>query len=169
MNQIRPAGHADAGEIARIYNHHIRETIVTFEEQEISSQEVAARIEKVASESLPWLVAEDAGVIVGYAYATKWHGRSAYRYSVESTIYLDHRHTGKGTGTRLYGELLAMLRAKPLHVVIGGIALPNPASIALHERLGFAKVAHFKEVGFKFGKWIDVGYWQTSKRERQDG
>ena len=159
---IRPAGSADADAIACIYNHYIRETVVTFEEQEVSTQDMAGRIERLTVASMPWLVAEHAGSIIGYAYAGAWHSRSAYRYSTESTVYLDHDHTGKGTGTRLYEALLAILRTKSLHVVIGGIALPNPASVALHERLGFVKVAHFPEVGFKFGRWVDVGYWQAS-------
>ena len=159
---IRPAGVADADAIARIYNHYIRETVVTFEEEEVSTREIAGRIEQIVGASLPWLVVEHAGSVTGYAYAGAWHLRSAYRYSVESTIYLDHGHTGNGTGTRLYESLLAILRAKSLHVVIGGIALPNAASVALHERLGFKKVAHFREVGFKFGRWVDVGYWQAS-------
>jgi L-amino acid N-acyltransferase YncA len=88
-------------------------------------------------------------------------GRCAYRYSVESTVYLDPSFTGKGVGTRLYERLLASLRASGIHVVIGGIALPNPRSVAFHEKFGLTKAAHFNEVGFKFGEWIDVGYWQA--------
>lgn len=159
---VRPPVSADSEAIARLYNHYIRDTIVTFEEQELSARDMAGRIEQVANASLPWLVAERAGSVIGHAYAAQWHGRSAYRYSVESTVYLDYRHTGKGTGTHLYRELLTMLRHKPIHAVIGCIALPNPASIALHERLGFVKVAHFTEIGYKFGQWIDVGYWQLA-------
>ena len=101
-------------------------------------------------------------MVVGYVSAAKWKGRSAYRFSVESTIYLDHRSTGQGIGTKLYGQLFSILRSRSIHVVIGGIALPNAASVALHERLGFTKVAHFAEVGFKFGRWVDVGYWQVT-------
>jgi L-amino acid N-acyltransferase YncA len=100
------------------------------------------------------------GKVVGYAYASKWKSRSAYRYAVESTVYLDPRFTGQGIGRHLYGSLIAELRQRSLHAVIGGIALPNPASIALHERMGFVKVAHFKEIGWKFNQWIDVGYWE---------
>jgi phosphinothricin acetyltransferase len=147
--------------MARIYNHYIRETVVTFEEQEISAEEIGARLADVTGASLPWLVVEGAADITGYAYATRWNRRSAYRHSTESTIYLDPAHTGTGIGTHLYGELLRVLRARSIHAVLGGIALPNPASIALHERLGFEKVAHLKEVGFKFDRWIDVGYWQA--------
>ena len=158
---IRPAVAADCDAIARIYNYYIRETIITFEEEEISAQDIEVRLAEIARASLPWLIVESAGAIAGYAYASKWKTRHSYRYSAESTIYLDPDQTGRGIGICLYGALLNALRAKSIHVVIGGIALPNPASVALHERLGFTKVAHFKEVGFKFNKWIDVGYWQT--------
>jgi phosphinothricin acetyltransferase len=159
---IRLAASADSESIARIYNHYIRVSVITFEEHDVSSAEMASRVEATLGESLPWLVAEDEGVIVGYAYANKWKVRSAYRFAVESTIYLDHHFTGRGVGTKLYEELLTILRTKSMHVVIGGIAQPNAASIALHERLGFEKVAHFKEVGFKFGRWVDVAYWQLA-------
>lgn len=159
---VRLVSDRDCAAIARIYNHYIRETVITFEEQEISRQDVEARVAEVRGMALPWLVVEDSGDVAGYAYAAKWKGRCAYRYSVESTIYLDPGQIGKGLGTRLYQSLLDSLRPRSVHVVIGGIALPNPASVALHERLGFFKVAHFKEVGFKFSQWIDVGYWQTS-------
>jgi L-amino acid N-acyltransferase YncA len=159
---IRPATVSDSEAIARIYNHYIRESVITFEENEVSPQEMATRVEETMGAMLPWLVVEDHGVVAGYAYANKWKARSAYRFAVESTVYLDQRYTGKGVGTKLYQELLGILRTKSLHVVIGGIAQPNAASVALHERLGFEKVAHFKEVGFKFGQWVDVGYWQLA-------
>ena len=101
-----------------------------------------------------------AGEVVGYAYATKWNRRSAYRFSAEVTVYLDHGRRGRGIGSKLYQQLLPTLQLSGIHVAIGGIALPNNASVALHEKLGFQKVAQFREVGFKFNKWIDVGYWE---------
>jgi phosphinothricin acetyltransferase len=159
---IRSATTADSEAIARIYNHYISESVITFEEDDVSPKEMAGRVQETIGSTLPWLVAEDQGVVVGYAYASKWKARSAYRFAVESTVYPDHQYTGKGVGTKLYEELLGILRTKSLHVVIGGIAQPNPASVALHERLGFEKVAHFKEVGFKFGRRVDVGYWQLA-------
>lgn len=160
--RIRPAVSSDCEAIARIYNYYIRETIVTFEEQEVVGPEITARLTEVVDAGLPWLVAEDPTDVVGYAYANRWKGRCAYRFSAESTIYLDPSRTQLGIGGGLYEALLDALRAKPIHVVIGGIALPNAASVRLHERLGFEKVAHFREVGFKFNRWIDVGYWQRS-------
>ncbi len=103
---------------------------------------------------------DDGGAVVGWAYATAWKARSAYRFSVETTVYVAASHQGRGIGAALYGALLGDLRGRELHSAVGGIALPNPASVALHEKLGFKKIAHFAEVGRKFDRWVDVGYWQ---------
>ncbi|MEO8154598.1 MAG: arsinothricin resistance N-acetyltransferase ArsN1 family B [Rhizobacter sp.] len=159
---IRPAIANDADAIARIYNHYIVNTTITFEEQPVSAQQMAERIGDAQSASLPWLVAEQAGELVGYAYASKWRVRSAYRFSVETTVYLQSGAAGQGLGSLLYQALFAALKERGVHVIIGGIALPNPGSVALHEKCGLKKVAHFEEVGFKFGKWVDVGYWQMT-------
>jgi L-amino acid N-acyltransferase YncA len=165
---IRAATESDAQAIADIYNYYIKNTVVTFEEQPVSQNDIVERIQKVRSSSLPWLVAEDGGVVIGYAYAGKWNARSAYRHTVESTVYLSHLSVSKGWGTRLYQVLFDTLRQKSIHVVIGGITLPNPASIALHEKFGMKQVAHFKEVGHKFGQWLDVGYWQTELKPKAE-
>ena len=149
----------DARAICDIYNHYIKNTIITFEEEPVSTEEMENRILKVTS-SLPWLVYEMNGNVIGYAYADQWKSRSAYRYAVESTIYVNPRFTGQRIGRQLYESLIPELRRRSLHSAIGVIALPNPASIALHEKIGFEKAAHFKEVGWKFNKWIDVGYWE---------
>jgi len=159
---IRPAAPTDAAAIARIYNFYIRSSIVTFEEVEVGADDIAARMDTVALASLPYLVMEEESGIVGYAYAGKFHARSAYRHTVESTIYLDYGARGAGRGRILYKSLLAALRKRPVHAVIAGISLPNPASVALHEKLGFVKVGHYAEVGRKLGCWIDVGHWQLS-------
>ncbi|MGQ4659188.1 arsinothricin resistance N-acetyltransferase ArsN1 family B [Lysobacter sp. F6437] len=160
---IRDATPNDAVALARIYNHYVRDTTITFEETAVSEMDVAARIAEVQSAGLPWLVAEDeTGTVLGHAYASKWKGRCAYRFAVETTVYLDAAAHGRGLGRQLYERLLAELRAIGMHVAIGGIALPNAASIALHERLGFRKVGQFDEVGFKLGRWVDVGYWQLT-------
>ncbi len=129
-------------------------------ETDLTESEMAGRIAEVRGAGLPWLVTEDENGSAGYAYADRWKRRSAYRFSTEVTIYLDPERTGKGLGTTLYRDLLDRLPGCGVHVAIGGISLPNAASVALHERLGFEKVAKFREVGFKFGKWIDVGYWE---------
>ena len=157
---IREAVADDAKAIADIYNYFILNTTISFEEEPVTDTEVAKRIAGVQDAGLPWLVVEQDHKVVGYAYATKWRVRHAYRFAVESSVYLGPEDASKGTGTFLYTALMERLRAKGYHLVIGGIALPNDASIALHEKLGFEKVAHFKEVGFKFDRWIDVGYWQ---------
>jgi phosphinothricin acetyltransferase len=159
---VRPAAAADIDSVARIYNYFIDETTVTFEEAPVSAGEIARRIREVEEASLPWLVAQEGDRVVGYAYAAKWKGRSGYRFSTEVTIYLDHGCVGRGIGSLLYGRLLSRLETRGVHVAIGGIALPNDDSVALHEKFGFAKVAHFREVGFKFGRWLDVGYWQKT-------
>lgn len=122
--------------------------------------EMVQRIEEILASSLPWLVAEASGQVVGYAYASKWKGRCAYPYSVESTVYLAQTHTGKGIGLKLYTALIDAIRACSMHAIIGSVALPNAASIGLHECLGFKKVAHFEQVGYKQDRWVDVGYWQ---------
>lgn len=157
---IRDAISTDALAIAEIYNHYIRNTIVTFEEKDVSESDINSRILEIVEAGLPWLVVEENAEILGYAYGSKWSGRCAYRYSVEITVYLSPSAVSKGLGTQLYNELFSRLKEKSIHIVIGGISLPNAASIALHEKFGMEKVAHFKEVGFKFGEWIDVGYWQ---------
>jgi L-amino acid N-acyltransferase YncA len=159
---IRQALASDAAAISRIYNHYVLDTVITFEEQPVSFGEMTERIAEVTSSSLPWLIAEQDDSLLGYAHASKWKGRCAYRFSVETTIYLAPPCFGRGIGTSLYQLLLKQLRDLGRHVAIGGIALPNAASVALHEKLGFRKVAQFAEVGFKFGKWIDVGYWQLN-------
>ena len=156
---IRPALPADAERISAIYNHYVTETIVTFEERPVTADEMRARIVAVTG-TLPWLVLECDGEVVGYAYAAPWKGRIGYRYTVESSIYLAPGHLGHGFGSTLYGALLEALSPLDVHSVIGGAALPNPASVALHEKLGFEQVARFREVGRKFDRWIDVAYWQ---------
>jgi L-amino acid N-acyltransferase YncA len=165
---IRPANGADAERICAIYNHYIAATTISFEEQAVTAADMAQRIADVNAAKLPWLVMLDGDTLIGYAYATKWRVRAAYRFAVETSVYLDPQHAGKGAGTSLYEALLAELRQRELHLAIGGIAQPNEASVRLHERLGFKKVAHFEEVGLKFGRWIDVGYWQLKLSDDQD-
>ncbi len=158
--EIRDAGAHDAASIAGIYNHFVLNTSISFEEAPVPDAEMAQRIDGVQAGGLPWLVAEQDGAVIGYAYATKWRVRHAYRFSVESSVYLAPASAGTGVGTALYRVLLDRLRDGGYHLVIGGIAQPNPASVAMHEKLGFKKVAQFSEVGFKFGRWTDVGYWE---------
>jgi len=156
---IRPVTDADVQDICNIYNFFVENTAISFEEKIISYNEMEQRI---ATQSIdhPWLVYEDEGKVVAYAYATKWKVRSAYRFTLESTIYMSEDCSGKGIGTKLYQALFDELETRSVRSVMAVIALPNAASVGLHEKMGFEKVAHFKEVGYKHKKWIDVGYWQ---------
>jgi L-amino acid N-acyltransferase YncA len=159
MTKVRSANVADAQAICNIYNYYVTNTTISFEELEVKAPEMSRRIISV-SETFPWLVIENAGIVEGYAYATKWRERSAYRFSVEVSVYLSPLAIGRGCGASLYGALFEQLSKLGVHVLIAGIALPNEKSIKLHEKMGFVKVAHFSEVGFKNNQWVDVAYWQ---------
>jgi phosphinothricin acetyltransferase len=156
LKKVKPE---DAGEIAEIYNYYILNSVVTFEETPIDAEEMRSRILAHISK-YPWFVYEIENQIVGYAYAGVWKTRSAYNQTVESSVYLKQSAINQGIGTILYIELIKQLKDLGIHAVIGGISLPNQASIQLHEKLGFKKIGEFKEVGYKFNKWIDVGYWE---------
>ncbi len=161
---IRNVRKEDAKQICNIYNYYVENTIITFEEEPVSLNEMENIIIEISS-SMPWFVYEEEKRIIGYAYASKWKGRCAYRYSVEATVYVKNDTLGKGIGTKLFKNLLEKLKNKGIHAVLGGIALPNEKSLKLHEKLGFKKTAHLKEVGYKFNKWIDVGYWELIFKE----
>lgn len=156
---IRTVLNKDIREISTIYNYYIENTTITFEEEPISDDEMGKRINEIVP-SYPWLVYEYNETVLGYAYATRWRARAAYRHSVELSIYISKDNLGKGIGKKLYETILAELRKTDVHAVIGGMSLPNEPSEKLHESLGFKKMAEFKEVGYKFQKWIDVGYWE---------
>jgi L-amino acid N-acyltransferase YncA len=161
-HMIRDAEARDAAAVAAIYGHYVLTTTISFEEVPPAAEEMARRIQVAQESRLPWLVAELDGRVVGYAYASKWKERSAYRFSVETSVYLDGAVHRRGIASALYERLLEVLRAAGIHTVIGGIAQPNPASVRLHERFGFEHVALFREVGRKFDRWVDVGYWQRA-------
>lgn len=156
---IENASFIHASEISEIYNYYIKNSCITFEEHEVSEFEMKTRIESV-KKKFPWIVYIEQGKVFGYAYVSDWKSRCAYKYSVESTVYLHPDAKGKKIGTKLYDELLKRLKNSETHAVIAGIALPNAASIALHKKFGFEKVAQFKEVGNKFNQWVDVSYWE---------
>ncbi|MGC6425654.1 MAG: GNAT family N-acetyltransferase [Akkermansiaceae bacterium] len=156
---IRPVTPADAPVLMRIYNHYIEHTVVTFEEILIDAPEMAHRIAEISA-NCPYFVIENENGVHGYAYLSLFRTRRAYQHSYEFSIYLDPAQTEKGYGSLLLEKLIAVAREKNFHALIGGIALPNKASEGLHEKFGFQKVAHFPETGRKFGKWIDVGFWQ---------
>ena len=158
---IRDATPADAAAIAAIYAPMVTDTIISFEEEPPSAEEVAERI----AASHVWLVAEEDGDVVGYAYATRFHPRAAYRWSVEVSIYLAPEARGRGVGRELLTPLLARLREMGFVQAFGGTALPNPASERLLESFGFKKIAHWERVGFKFDAWHDVSWRQLTLQE----
>lgn len=162
MVAIRVANPGDAGAIAAIYAPHVVDGIASFETEAPDANVMVARM--TASEGkLPWLVATDAqGDVLGYAYAARFHPRAAYDWAVETTIYLAGEAQGLGVGQLLYGALIAALVAQGFTQAVALISLPNPASAALHERLGFARTGTFDAVGYKHGRWIDVGVWQRA-------
>lgn len=161
---IRNAAAGDAEALCDIYNHYVQRTVITFEEEPVSAAEMAERIRTVTAR-FPWLVYEQHGKVVGFAYASQWKERTAFRRTVEGSVYVSHSAAGRGIGTRLYEALISRLRGQGVHSVIGGIALPNPQSVKLHEKLGFEKAGHFADAGWKFEQWIDLGYWQLTLSE----
>ena len=158
---IREATPADAAAIAAIYAPMVTDTIISFEEEPPSAEEMAERI----AASHVWLVAEEDGKVVGYAYAAPFHPRAAYRWAVEVSIYLAPEARGRGVGKDLLAPLLERLREMGFVQAFGGTALPNPASERLLESFGFKKIAHWERAGFKFDAWHDVSWRQLTLRE----
>ena len=156
---IRPVQLSDAAAIARIYQHYVTETTISFEAEPPAESDIAARIQKITARH-SWLVYESEGVLSGYAYTSAFRARSAYQATVESTIYLDQAAIGRGIGRELYQALLDDAALKGYREALGVIALPNDLSVKLHEKLGFVKVAHLEKIGHKFNQWIDVSLWQ---------
>jgi phosphinothricin acetyltransferase len=156
---IRKATPEDAAGIVNIYNYYVENTTVTFETEPVSTEEMRNRIVSV-SENYPCLVYEENGNVAGYCYAGLWKKRYAYRHTVESTVYIDKNFQQKGIGKALMIKLLEELRKFNLHAVIACITIPNEKSVSLHEKLGFRQVSEFKEVGYKFERWLDVGDWE---------
>lgn len=158
---IRRATAGDAARIAEIYNWYILNTIITFETDVVSPQEMTNRVQEKTTKH-DWLVGEVNQEIIGYAYYGPFRARAAYNHTVESTIYLSQESIGKRFGRALYAQLFESVKDRGFREVIGVIALPNPQSIALHRGMGFAEVGVLKSVGYKFGRYIDVGLWQRS-------
>ena len=158
-HDIIPAEEKHALQLCKIYNHYVRDTVVTFDLEEKDEEYFKDEISQLSKE-FPYQVAVHGDIVLGYAYAKAWKRRSAYKNTVESTIYMSPEYTSKGIGYHLYLNLVEQLKKKGVHSIIAGISLPNVTSVRLHEKVSFHKVAHFREVGFKFNKWIDVGYWE---------
>lgn len=158
---LRAVVESDAAALCAIYNPYVRDTVISFEQAPVTEAQMAQRIRDYTSQ-YPWLVAEIGNKVVAYAYATRWRTRAAYDATLESTIYVDAAYTGRGIAKPLYLALLRELKSRGVHAVVGCIALPNDASVTLHEKCGFVKVAHFPQVGRKFERWVDVGFWQVT-------
>jgi L-amino acid N-acyltransferase YncA len=157
---IRDADSAgDAAACAAIYAPFVRSSATSFEEQPPTAEEFAARIGRTAL-THPWLVAEREGVAIAYAYACPHRERPAYRWAVDVSIYVADGCRGVGVGRRLYGALFERLRSQRYRTACAGITLPNEASAAFHESLGFVPVGVFRGIGWKAGAWRDVGWWQ---------
>ncbi|MDO5970528.1 GNAT family N-acetyltransferase [Flavivirga aquimarina] len=156
---IRSVHIDDTEQLLEIYNYYVLNSIVTFDDEALPLHTFKDKITKINAD-YPFIVFEENNEILGYAYGSKWRPKPAYKHTVESTVYVKHGVLGKQIGSKLYTELLSQLRQQNYHIVLGGLTLPNDASVKLHEKFGFEKVAHFKEVGLKFGEWLDVGFWQ---------
>ena len=159
MQTIRKVTLEDAEAIQEIYNYYILNSIVTFDEEVKTLDEIKYKITDTI-EKYPWFILEENGELIAFTYANQWKDKSAYDQSVEGTIYIKNKNEGKGIGTTLYTYLINNLKSNGYHSILGVISLPNDSSVILHEKLKFEKVAHFKEIGKKFNRQIDVGCWQ---------
>ena len=165
---IRLANAGDAEALAAIYQPFVEQSRVSFEEVAPSAEEMAGRIVGPQPGMHPWLVAEEEGRLHGFAASSPFRSRRAYRWSVETGIYVDEQSHGRGIGRKLLAALVELLTRQGYVAAIGAIALPNEASVRLHEALGFDPAGVYRRTGFKMGEWIDVGLWQKDLAARSD-
>lgn len=165
MGSIRLADARDAAAVAAVYRPFVDSTVISFETEPPDEREMRGRILDTL-ETFPWLVYESDGAVVGYAYATKHRVRAAYRWSVDTAVYIDAAHHRRGIGRGLYASLFAILAQQRYVNAYAGITLPNPASVGLHEAAGFQPVGIYRQVGHKLGAWHDVGWWELALRDR---
>ena len=163
---IRLAIGADAAALASVYRPYVENSVISFEESAPDAAEMARRIAGELPGMHPWLLAEEDGRVLGYGASAPFRTRRAYRWTVETGIYLTRGATGRNVGYALLSALLGVLERQSYVAAIGAIALPNPASVALHEKLGFTYSGTYRQVGFKFGQWLDVGLWQKDLAPR---
>lgn len=163
---IRLATIYDAEQILEIYAPYVETTNISFETIVLSKEEMETRIKRIL-ENNPWIVFEEDKYILGYAYASKHRERAAYKWAVDTSIYIRQDHRGKGIGKALYTALISILKLQGYCNVYAGICLPNEASVGLHEYFGFKKIAHFNKVGYKFGQWHDVGWWELFLKQHK--
>ncbi|HFI0145924.1 TPA: N-acetyltransferase family protein [Streptococcus suis] len=167
MINIRSAQIEDAADLVTIYAPYVETTAITFETEVPTVEDFASRIKKTL-EKFPYLVAEEEGALVGYAYASTYYARAAYDWTVELSVYVSKEARGKGIGSLLYDALEEELTARGFKNFLACIALPNPASLALHKKRGYEQVAHFKNVGYKFDTWHDIVWLQKSLVGKQN-
>ena len=160
---IRSVHIDDASALLDIYNYYVLNTTVNFDIDPLSLETFTDKINHIVSE-YPYIVYEENNEILGFAYGSRFRPRPAYNYTSESTVYVKHTAHGKQIGSKLYAELIRLLKETDLHTVLGVLTVPNEASINLHEKFGFEQVAHLKEVGLKFGEWQNIGIWQLKLR-----
>ena len=158
---IRPARAGDSAGCAAIYAPFVAETAVSFETEPPTAAQMAERIASCLR-THAWLVAEDGDELLGYAYATAHRQRPAYQWAAEVSVYVAPTSQRRGVGRALYGQLLVDLAAYGYRLALAGVTLPNPASVALHEAMGFEPVGVYRGVGYKLGAWHDVGWWQRT-------
>ena len=161
--RIRLAGVPDADAIVAIYKPIVETTAISFETAVPSPEEMSRRVAETL-QSYPWLICDVDGRVAGYAYAAKHRVRSAYQWSVDTSVYVAADSQRRGVGCGLYQSLFAILAAQGYFNAYAGIALPNAASVGLHESMGFEKIGVYRRVGYKLGQWHDVGWWQLTLR-----
>ncbi|MFL6728240.1 MAG: GNAT family N-acetyltransferase [Sphingomicrobium sp.] len=157
---IREVSEADAGSVAAIYGHHVLNGTASYEVDPPSVDDTLARIRRVTSPGWPFIVAELEGEVVGYAYATQFRDRAAYRFTAENSIYVHPDRMGRGIGKALLAELMQRSAAYGFRTMVAVIGGAEPASIALHSKAGFREAGRLKAVGFKHGRWLDSVYMQ---------
>jgi L-amino acid N-acyltransferase YncA len=162
--RIRLASEQDAESIRSIYTPYVLETAISFETVPPTENEMRDRL-AAGSTAFPWLLCENEGEVLGYAYASRHRERHAYRWAVDVAVYVDSRCHRRGVGRCLYSSLLPMLQALGYYQAYAGIALPNQSSVGLHEAMGFKRLAVYPDVGFKLGRWHDVGWWLLTLQE----
>jgi L-amino acid N-acyltransferase YncA len=158
----------DSAGCASVYAPYVRDTPISLEEEPPDTAEFERRIETISAR-FPWLVAEEDGAIIGYAYASAHHERAAYRWAADVAVYIDRDRQRRGVGRALYDALLALLVRQGMHVACAGIGLPNEASVGFHERFGFRPVGVYRRIGWKLGSWQDVGWWELELVSPTDG
>jgi phosphinothricin acetyltransferase len=165
MRKLRLATEADARAVLEIYGPIVADTVISFETDVPDEREMQARIAEISAFA-PWLVAEEDGVVSGYAYASRHRARAAYAWCVDVSVYVRDGYRRGGVGRALYSALFELLRVQGFYAAHAGITLPNGASVGFHESFGFRKVGVYERVGFKRDSWHDVGWWQLPLRER---